>query len=224
LEKFEFTGDTFDMTKLKTMASREKWVALLVVMGGLGAAHPAHALFHLTATGIGNVGNTANTVTAAGITSYTTVPSFSIGGGVLAEITVKAMLGLETGYLSVPHAIATTVISGTPTTGTVSFTHGVIPLLLRFRFLPLISLGTGVYYGLASTQLTSNFGGTVTTTTLNPDYGLHLSAAFHWPIIPLFKGRFDLRYQYGLANVASGAGYTMNTRDLLLGLGLEFDL
>ena len=50
-----------------------------------------------------------------------------------------------------------------------------------------------------------------------------VGAGVRWPIAPLLKFRLEVLYEFGLANLASTAGQTQNSRnvDILAGLMLD---
>jgi hypothetical protein len=190
------------------------------------------AMLSLVAAGVSpsqsysNLGMITGTPTVTG--------SFGIGGGLLFDIPLAMGVGFEFGGLYLPRKIEVNGQTLTPKADDVTSTYHEIqvPVLLKFRLLPMVHIGVGGYWATAmgsidaedaTTSANSNSSETYSAAGLkSSDYGLLGSFGFS---LPLGAGgthfMVDGRYAYGLENISTGTD-TVKNRDVEVLVGLSF--
>ena len=120
--------------------------------------------------------------------------------------------------------------SGSPGT-TYSLSDFQVPVFLRYSLAPLLNIGLGPYWssGLGdvgvSTSLLGNLSQTYASAGLSQsDFGMATSLQLRVPITPFNHLIVDGRYHYGISNLATTAGSTLQTRELSLLAGLGFGI
>jgi hypothetical protein len=94
-----------------------------------------------------------------------------------------------------------------------------IPLVLRFDLLPLVAVGAGGYFALGMGDATITTGALSVSSTYESlgvgktDYGLLGTVSVALPLLPFLKVLVDVRYLYGLANMATASGSSFSMRD-----------
>ncbi len=205
------------------MMSRGSWVSyifLALVLLGFVLPNRADAAF-----GVGVVyGLTNPTLSGSNTTSAT--KSYTTYGA-LAELPVGARSGLLLGILY-------SELGGHQTfTGfdmDVKLPYYQVPVLIDYWLIPEIAVGIGGYYGIPGGNATQS--GTVlgvvstsrsdTFSNLNyrgDDFGLAANIRAQIPLGPIFVSG-DLIYEYGLENVSTSNGQTLNNRALLAMIGV----
>ncbi len=192
-------------------------LALLTVMG---FAPEAHAM-KLSAVG-------AVVSSQPDQTTRVYDPKTTFGAGVLLEMGMLPMIGLEIGALSIKRKA--TLTSGATETTTSKDLYE-FPALLRFNLGSSLSFGFGGYYahyqgkiseetktGNAITSAEYNYSDKSATTT---DYGLATSVALGFSIGPLTKLLFDGRYTMGLKDNDTQGTNALKYNDFQLLTGLQ---
>ncbi len=108
-----------------------------------------------------------------------------------------------------------------------------IPVLARFWFLPLASVGFGGYYSMASGDITTTLGSVSSDISYEAahvkktDYGAVVSFNLTFPILPSISVLGDIRYNLGLANLnddPSNPDVSVKYHSLQLLAGLTYSL
>ncbi len=152
----------------------------------------------------------------------------AIGGGLATEFGIHEGVGLEIDLLYLSHRFSrdTADIFGTAISSSFSagFLH--VPVLLRFRPIPLINLGLGVYYSRVLTSWTVNADG-FGEQTLNygkNDFGFVAAVGTLIPITDVFSIVGDLRYTRSLTNTSRLNGDALKFANFQILAGLRFGL
>ncbi len=154
-----------------------------------------------------------------------TNPTF--GGGALLDFRLNMALGLQLGALYMPRSSINT--SNTPNVTTTVDTLQV-PVLLRIRLLPAVSLGAGAYYAFGIGNVTTTINGNSSTQSYakanmtTSDYGLVGSLAVNLPLSQRVAFLVDARYLYGLQNNSTTSNIKLNWADVQVLAGLMIHL
>jgi hypothetical protein len=164
----------------------------------------------LEATLLGGLNYAAPTQRASGVDYRWTGKESVIWGLSVSHPTVILPFDIESGVL-----VQTERSERETTTGPVLQTarHLQIPLLFRFYLDANISFAAGGFVGLIQNQLQEN-----------NDSGLLIGARANFYLPNPFSFILDARYQHGLANRATVAGDTFNTRSVQILAGLQIHL
>jgi hypothetical protein len=160
----------------------------------------------------------------------------AFGGGVLLSQAIMPAFSIETGLLCLPRSMSQTVtLTGSVSstlTANYSFTYWQIPLLFRFHFLKILSVGFGGYYAhaIGNIKYTESSPNAALNSSLfqegtmyqgyeegdisRSDYGLlyAVGANVPLPFVPLSL-YVDGRYAMGLKNIHTGQLTSVNVAD-----------
>lgn len=195
--------------------------ASIIAVAVFAAASSAHA-FGLSAVGSYNIGNSSQDPATPG-EEINTGTGFGFGG--LIDFKVMTGFAFETGGLYTP--INKKVDAGILGSKEVNANTLIIPAVLRFTAIPIISVGAGFYYGLPMGKVkTENATGGFSNSEADgvSDFGTVLSAAFRLPIAPTLGFLIDARYMLGLKDVDTSALSTTKNRTIQILAGLNFAL
>lgn len=152
----------------------------------------------------------------------------SLGAGVLLELGMVPMIGLELGALSISRKSSQTV--GTTTTMTKKELYE-FPVLLRVNLGSMLSFGFGGYYARYQGKIfeEATTGASVTSAeyaysdkfATQHDYGLATSLALYFPLAPLAKFMIDGRYTMGLRDNDTRETYQIKYNDYQVLAGLQ---
>lgn len=189
---------------------KKTFVLLSFVLASFGASNSAHA-FGLSAVGSYNLPSVSYTPSQA------TVPSMTgtIGFGGLLSFGAFPGFDFEIGALYTPYKY--TLLNVTSSWNTL-----MIPVLLRFKLLPIISVAGGLFY--AAPMGDGTVEGTTTTFDVKSNLGATLSAAARFPLAPTLGILIDARYNIGLKDVSTTAGIETKLNSLQVLAGLNFSL
>jgi hypothetical protein len=160
----------------------------------------------------------------------------AFGGGVLLSQFLGPYFSIETGFLYLPRNMSETeTFSDGPVSGTVSenlnFYYWQVPVLARFHFADLFSIGFGGYYARAmgnikytfsssnaavQTALPSGtqYAGYKSNGISQTDYGLLFAFGANVPIAATGLSIYgDARYALGLKNIQTGQLTSLNSND-----------
>ena len=105
----------------------------------------------------------------------------------------------------------------------------VIPVLAHYKFYPSIAVGLGMYFGFGAGNITDS--GSINSSQSfssanysSSDYGLAADAQYAYQFDPNWSAVVDLTYLYGLSNVSTASGTTLNNYSILglIGVGYNF--
>lgn len=153
--------------------------------------------------------------------------SYSLCYGGLLDFKMFRTLFLETGGL---YAVRGFKQLGETSPLEVTFNAIEIPLLLRYFFMPTVSVGMGAYFshGLGTYSLKTDAGTASAdysfTTYGADDYGLVASLALRFKLVPLTSLIVDGRYLYGLQNISHDPSVSTSLRDLQVLTGIQFGI
>jgi hypothetical protein len=191
---------------------------ILAALIGLVTA-PASQAGSYSLVGVGDYANQNPSVTS----------KLGLGGGILFDDFVTRGVQFEFGALYLTRKFD----SGGGSSDSLELTYHEIqvPVLLKFRLLPLFHIGVGGYWATAvgsvddedsTSPSKSNSSESISDAGMKSiDYGLLGTAGF---ALPLGRGGthflIDARYAYGLANVSNSG--TTNNRDIEILAGFSF--
>lgn len=162
-------------------------------------------------------------------TEYTAKPGY--GAGLLVEVRMLPLLGLELGALVMPRTYESSdALAGTTTKYSAKIYQ--FPALLRMHLGRFLSFGAGGYYtraaGDITTETKSPAGTSSQATTYTArnqtttDFGALASLALYFRLAPLTHLTFDGRYAMGMKNNSTVAGSDRKFNDMQLLAGLQF--
>jgi len=145
-------------------------------------------------------------------------------GGITAELSLPAKLGLELDMLYIKEQFSRHDIGGltsTASSGTLQF-----PLMLRAHFIPFLNPGAGFYYGrsVTSWSLSGDAVNSTTTDYGKNDFGYVLALGTSIPIGSIINLVADLRYTRSLNNSGSGTANSLKFSQVQFFAGLRLDL
>ncbi len=215
-----------------------KTFAILLSLGILTTPLSAFAITGLYAGALGGL-NVSQFSFSPAPSGATMASGKSFAGGVAVGFPIMPLLGLEVDAVMAQQALSMDV-STTAAGYTFSYSadmkmnHLQIPVLVRFGFLDMFSVGAGLFYAMGLGDISSdesisvtNGGATVQstskTTTVTYDkakmsksvYGAIASGTFMYSFMPMLSAGVDLRYLMGLNNLytgSGGSGYSAGTK------------
>ncbi|MCM2323628.1 MAG: porin family protein [Oligoflexia bacterium] len=162
--------------------------------------------------------------------------SLALGATVGMDM-VPMLISIETGLYMVERKMGGALPLGVsltagvdPTTYSLSYNALEIPLIARFKPIPFLSPGIGVFYSWDTSKQTTEYtnpaGNQVKSE--NPvsrtDYGLIGSVQARMPLVPLLSLTVDARYLIGLKDNGYDNANTLKLREFQLLGGLTFSL
>lgn len=150
-----------------------------------------------------------------------------IGGGIISEISINESFGLEIDLLYLNHKFSrkTSAIFGSEVTSTFSSGYINVPAILRYRPVPFLNLGAGVYYSriLSDWKVSAEGYGTQNYNYSKSNFGALIAAGL---IIPMGTVSIvgDLRYLRSLSDSARESNEMLKFADLQIILGARFTL
>jgi hypothetical protein len=171
------------------------------IQGGLNLADPALVGPSTTGTGTG------------------------ILGGVGLGIDVAPFIDLELGLQYVNRVVDFN--GGGGVTNERSTNHFMIPVLFRFDALPIIGIGVGAYYSMATGSVKSTTGSSTSTSTYassglkENEFGALGSLDAMFSVAPGSKFGLDARYLLGLTDIRESSTTSEKSRDLQIMLKLQ---
>ncbi|MBL7714109.1 MAG: hypothetical protein JNL01_01500 [Bdellovibrionales bacterium] len=187
-------------------------LAVSLVVAAVANAPSAHA-FGLSAVGSYNIPTLS--ITPAPVTLPTT--SGTIGFGGLLSFGAFPGFDFEVGALYTPYTVEVPSVSKT------TWNSLMIPVLLRFKLLPIVSVAGGLFYDLPLTDGTVTGSGS-STVDIKSNFGATLSGALRFPIAPTLGLLIDGRYNIGLKDTSTVAGQTSKMGGVQILAGLNFSL
>ncbi len=151
----------------------------------------------------------------------------TFGGGLTTEFYLQAGLSLEADLLYLQHEFnqKTAEFFGSSITSTFSSGHLQIPVLIRYRPIPFLSLGIGPYYSRVLTSWTVSASGQNSTTTNfgKNDYGALAAVGTSIPITGGLSASADIRYTRSFSETARSSGDAVKFSNLQIMAGLRFE-
>ncbi len=144
--------------------------------------------------------------------------------GLLWEGKISSQLALELGFLGAVRGFAR---KDDGAQSSVSFNTVQAPLLLKWQFIPNLSLGFGGYYSYgygtytlenASGSSSLQYGSGNYSAT---DYGAVMSVSFKLKLISFISGVVDVRYLLGLGNISPKTDNSTYLRDFQFLTGIR---
>lgn len=201
---------------------------LSLAAGLLALSLPAHA-FEIAIEGGMNLDSFTGTNAGSGSSAFNSESSkAALSYGAFVGFGVFPGFQLETG-LQFTTRHSTYLSSGN--VNEIKFTDMMIPAILRFNLLPVVSLGVGPYLGFGSGKIAfSTPSSTVegdfdqANGVKKSDFGVVGSLRAAFPLAPTLSLLLDGRYVMGLTNRDPDAGDTVKFKDIQVLGGVSFSL
>lgn len=167
-----------------------------------------------------NVNKNGNSVSVDGSTAW--------GGGLTAEMDIAPGFGLEADLLYLSHKFSQNTAeffgSSVSTTYTSGYLH--VPVLVRYRPIPFVNLGAGLYYSrVVKGWSVSADGHSDTSTDFGKnDWGMALAIGSVIPLNEKIGLSVDLRYARSLTDTSRTSGDAMKFSDFQVLAGVRFGL
>ena len=163
-------------------------------------------------------------------TRYTSNSAFGFGS--LLSFGFDSSFNIEVGALFAPRKYEL-VQSGSDTT--INYNTLQFPILCRFSFLNVASVGAGAFFekvfgnvtyrdNLSGTESSFSWDDRSMSTLGSTNLGLEIAAGVRFPLFPMTHLRLDGRYLLGLTNINYTGYNTVKTRDFQFLAGVAFGL
>lgn len=149
-------------------------------------------------------------------------------GGITAEISLPVMFSLELDFIYMKRSFSqdTAEFFGTNVSSTTSSGNIEFPLILRFRPIPFINPGFGVYYSRVVTSWTVSADNYTSTTTNygKNDFGLVFALGTGIPLGSTIDIIADLRYTRSLNDSGGSTNKSLKFGQIQMFVGVKFSL
>lgn len=204
-------------------------VAISVATVGVTSA----SAFELGVEGGLSIHSPGLTINSGGATTPTLGSKTNITYGVFAGTSALPGFQLESGLMLIPRRFTETDQTGI--IADTKFNNLVVPVMVRFTLLPMISIGGGAYYAMGTGQISTTItpaGGTAGAEVLSDfdsnggikksGYGALASARLDLPMAPLVSLLLDARYLMDLSDRSGDSSESLKGKDLQILTGLSF--
>ena len=182
--------------------------------------------------GVGTVNfSTPRLSDANGLPPTAISPKMGLGVGALVYFPFFPGFNLETGVLYVSHRSNITLVGSTP--GQLGLTSLMVPVMIRFTALPVVSFGAGIYgaKGIGKVSSYDPATGNLITeltyaeaNTSDFDLGAIVGASLNISLLPMTSILIDLNYYLGLKNLdtTNNPNQTIRLGGILGMVGVKF--